>query len=509
MSDALGIERVAGRASRALSEAAKRYRPVVRVVEEGSVTGVSDGVLSISGLRRVASEELVIVGDSARALVLSLEPDRAEAVLLDDPHAVRAGARVRSTGRQVTLMAGDPLLGRVVDPLGRPLDGEPVHGALRSVPLEREAPPLHHRAHVHTPLYTGVLAIDAMFPIGRGQRELIVGEEGTGKTTLGLDVMLRQSSTEVVAIYVAIGRRRSETWRIVEALRKSKARWVVVSAPEDASAGLRYLAPYAGTAIGELFRDRGEHAVVVYDDLSAHAIAWRELSLLLRRPPGREAYPGDIFFLHSRLLERSAQLSVDHGGGSLTALPMAVLEAGLIPAYIPTNLISITDGQIVLDKTLFAAGQKPAIDASISVSRVGAAAQPQALRDLAGRLRLDYAAFLELESFARLGTRLEERTERRLAVGRRMRRLLRAGHGAPLGVFDEVLRLVLASRTEQLAAVSEQRVGAVADELAATLRAERLDLVLRVERDALLVAQDREDLERAAARALEAAGADG
>ena len=326
-----------------------------------------------------------------------------------------------------------------MDPLGRPLDGQPLTLRGSVQPLERRAPRIHERAAVHRPLYTGVLPIDAMFPIGRGQRELIVGDEGTGKTSIGLDVILRQASTDVVGVYVAIGRRRAETWQAVEALRAGGGRWVVVAAPGDVSPGMRYLAPYAGCAIAEYFMDRGEHALVVYDDLTSHAVAWRELALLLRRPPGREAFPGDVFYLRSRLLERATQLSPERGGGSLTALPIARLESGRLSAYLPTNLISITDGQVVLSQPLFASGQLPAIDAGLSVSRVGGKAQPQAFRDLAGRLRLEYASFLELEAFSRIGARLEETVERRLARGRRLRALLRQPRLSPYGVFAELV----------------------------------------------------------------------
>jgi F-type H+-transporting ATPase subunit alpha len=339
-----------------------------------------------------------------------------------------------------------------------------------------------------------VLAIDAMFPIGRGQRELVIGDEGTGKTALALDILLRQKDTDVVAVYVAVGRRRAETWQLVETLRAQGGDWVVVFAAEEGSPGLRALAPFAGTAVAEFFRDRGGHALVVYDDLSAHAVAWRELSLLLRRPPGREAYPGDIFYLHARLLERAAQLSREQGGGSLTALPLAALEGGRLTAYIPTNLISITDGQIVLSRDLFAAGQKPAIDAGLSVSRVGAKAQPLALRELSAQLRLDYASFLELETFSRLGTRLEPTTERRLALGRRVRRLLRARRLAPMKLFDEVVILSLASDPDRLLPIAEDDLEPRCSELLVEARARLPEVAARVERDGVLDENDRAEL---------------
>ena len=480
----------------ALSRAAREYRPRVRVRSEGRVLGITDGVLRIEGLPDACSEELLEVGGHAgRALVLSLQPSTIEAIALDDDVEITDGAAVRATGRAPTLPAGDAMLGRVVDPLGRPLDGMPLRGTLTHVPLERRAPRIFERTAVHSPLYTGALAIDAMFPIGRGQRELIVGEEGTGKTSLALDILLRQKNTEVVCVYVAVGRRRSETWHAVEALRAGGERWIVVAAPDDDSPGMRYLAPYAGTALAEHFTYRGEHALIVYDDLTSHAVAWRELSLLLKRPPGREAYPGDIFYLHSRLLERAAQLSMDQGGGSLTALPLAVLEGGRLTSYIPTNLISITDGQIVLSRSLFTGGQKPAIDASLSVSRVGAKAQAQAFRELAARLRLDYAGFLELEAFSRLGTRLEATTEQRIALGKRIRLLLRGGRLEPLGIFAEVAYLTLAASHDALLALPETEVAATARQLVDEARRELPELVARVERDAVLSQVDRDSLE--------------
>lgn len=478
----------------ALARTAVGYRPAVRLVDEGRVARNQDGVLRVEGLPSATAEELVLVDGRVPALILGLARDGVDAVALDDPTLVQEGARVRRTGARATIPAGEALLGRVVDPLGRPLDGASLAERLARMPLERPAPAIHERASVHRPLYTGVLAIDAMFPIGRGQRELVVGDEGTGKTAIVLDAMLRQRDTDVVCVYVAIGRRRSETWQVVDALRQGGGRWIVVAAPEDESPGMRFLAPYAGCALAEYFAERGEHALVVYDELTAHAVAWRELSLLLRRPPGREAYPGDVFHVHARLLERATQLSPERGGGSITALPVVLTESGRLSAYIPTNLISITDGQIVLSRDLFAAGQKPAIDAGLSVSRVGAKAQPQAFRELAGRLRLDYAAFLELETFSRLGTRLEASTRRRLEHGRRVRALLKAPRLAPLGVVDSVVRLQIASDAEALVRVPEAEIAAHVDDVAARFRSAHPGLAARIEREAVLHAADREAL---------------
>jgi F-type H+-transporting ATPase subunit alpha len=485
--------------ARAITRATAEYSPAVRVHRVGHVVGVQDGILRIRGLRDVKYEELVEAGTGKLALVLSLRRDEVRAVLLDPAEDVGEGTTVRSTGATPTIPAGVALLGRVVDPLGRPLDGDPLRTDTVPMSLEQPAPGIHERAAVHRPLLTGLLAIDAMFPIGCGQRELILGDEGTGKTSLVLDVMLRQKNSGVVCVYVAIGRRRAETAAVVEELRSMGGRFTVVAAPDDRGPALRYLAPYAGAALAEHFARRGEHALVVYDDLSAHAVAWRELALLLRRPPGREAFPGDVFYLHARLLERAAQLAPELGGGSITALPVAVLEGGRLTSYIPTNLISITDGQIVLSETLFAAGQKPAVDAGLSVSRVGSRAQPQAVRELAGRLKLDYASFLELEAFSRLGTRLEQASENTLARGRRIRALLGARRGRPLDLAAEVVRLVLAGAPELLA-IDVSRVDEVALACETAAREECGAAYQRIVREGVLSAEDRERVARLVAR---------
>jgi F-type H+-transporting ATPase subunit alpha len=480
--------------SQAIARAAAEPRPQVRLLAEGRIEAAAQGVLRLRGLPDVGAEELIEIERGGPALVLGLRRGQVEAVALDPGRGILQGARARALHQLPHVPAGEAILGRVLDPMGRALDGRPLRGRMSEMPLERRAPAIYERAAVHEPLYTGVLAVDAMFPIGRGQRELILGDEGTGKTALAVDAMLRQRETGVVCIYVAIGRRRAEVSQVAEQLRSQGGRWAVVSAPPDESPGLRYLAPYAGTAMAEWFVERGEDVLIVYDDLSAHAVAWRELSLLLRRPPGREAYPGDIFYLHSRLLERAARLSAQRGGGSLTALPIALTEDERLSAYIPTNLISITDGQIVLSRRLFTAGQKPAVDAGMSVSRVGAKAQSQAFRELAGRLRLEYASFLELEVFARLGTRLEAATSRRLEIGRRVRRLLRAPHGAPLGVFDEVLRLLLVDQTELLLRIPLDQLADTVTTLARQCRSRSPAVALRIDREAILGDEDRRGL---------------
>lgn len=495
-----GLDAAVERVARRFAQAGRAYRPALRVREEGRIDRVADGVVRIGGLPGAQAEEILRVGPHARALVLGLDRAGLDAVLLDEMHAIRRGTRVRRTGAGPALPVGVELVGRVIDPLSRPLDGLGMVRARTSAPLECVAPQMHERDAVHKPLYTGVLALDAMLPIGRGQRELILGDEGSGKTALAVDVLLRQARTEVVGVYVAVGRRRAETWRLVETLRAAGGRWVVVAAFDDQSPGLRYLAPYAGCAVAEYFMRRGEHALVVYDDLTAHALAWRELSLLMRRPPGREAFPGDVFYLHARLLERGTQLSVAEGGGSLTALPLCTLESGRLSAYLPTNLISITDGQVVLSSKLFAAGQRPAVDVGLSVSRVGGKAQAQALRELSAELRLAYASFLELEVFTRVGARLEPTVERRLAYGARLRSLLRQPCGQPLSVFDEVVRIILMKDEDSLCRLPVDAVPAIARELAAHLLRSEPAHAERVERDGVLPAAGAAQL-RAAIRA--------
>ncbi len=481
------LQEVAGAITRASAET----RPRVRLLAEGRVEAAAQGVLQIRGLPDVGADELIEVEDSGPALVLGLRRGAVEAVALDAARPVKLGARVRALHRLPTVPAGEAILGKVLDPTGRGRDGRSFGGRMSEMPIDRRAPEIHERAAVHEPLYTGVLAIDALFPIGRGQRELILGDEGTGKTALAVDTMLRQRETGVVCIYVAIGRRRAEVSQIFAKLQRSGGRWAIVTAYQDESPGLRYLAPYSATAMAEWFVERGEDVLIVYDDLSAHAVAWRELSLLLRRPPGREAYPGDIFYLHSRLLERATLLCAERGGGSLTALPVALTEDERLSAYIPTNLISVTDGQIVLSRKLFAAGQKPAVDAATSVSRVGGKAQSQAFRELAGRLHLEYASFLELEVFSRLGTRLEPATMRRLEIGRRARTLLRAPHGAPLGVFDEVLRLLLVDQQELLLRIPDEGLSDTVCKLVGECRSRLPVVVERIDREAILSDDDR------------------
>lgn len=406
----------------------------------GRVTQIADGLAHVSGLGSARLGELLAFENGARAFVLNLEADSIQAVLLDTAEGVEAGASVRRLHELASVPVGEGLLGRMIDPLGRVLDeGDPVEAAAHE-PVERPAPAIIDRDFVSEPVETGLLVIDALFAIGRGQRELIIGERATGKTAIAVDTIINQKDTDIVCVYVAIGQRASAVRRAVDAIREKGAadRCIFVVAPATAEPGLRWLAPFAGMTIAEYFRDKGQHALIVLDDLTKHATTHRELSLLARQPPGREAYPGDIFYLHARLLERAAKLSPEKGGGSLTALPIAEIEAGNLSAYIPTNLISISDGQIVLSNQLFAANQRPAVDVGMSVSRVGGKAQLDALKSVAGRVRLDYAQYLELRVFSRFGGFGDETLKRRIAHGERIGALLGQRRFSPLRPVDQI-----------------------------------------------------------------------
>ncbi|WP_245776402.1 F0F1 ATP synthase subunit alpha [Thalassovita taeanensis] len=406
----------------------------------GRVTQVADGLVHVSGLGAVRLGELLEFEGGQKGFVLNLETKILQAVLLDPSDRIEAGAIVRRTGMLASVPVGEELLGRVVDPLGRSLDGgTPIVAKERRL-VERPAPEIIDRDFVSEPVETGLLVIDALFAIGRGQRELIVGERATGKTAIAVDTIINQKDTDMVCVYVAIGQRATAVRRVIEAVRQKGNidRCIFVVASATAEPGLRWLAPFAGTTIAEYFRDQGGHALIVYDDLSKHAATHRELSLLARQPPGREAYPGDIFYLHARLLERAAKLSPEKGGGSLTALPIAEVEAGNLSAYIPTNLISISDGQIVLSTQLFAGNQRPAIDVGLSVSRVGGKAQLGALKAVAGRVRLDYAQYLELRLFSRFGGFADAGIKRRIDHGDRISALLQQARYTPLRAIDQI-----------------------------------------------------------------------
>ena len=439
--------------SRELEEAINGLRETEGFTDTGVVTRVSDGVAWVYGLRKAGFSEVLEIeageGSVARAFALNLLEDELGAVLMDKETEVRAGAKVKLTGRTLEVPVGPELLGRVVDPLGRPLDGKgPVHTKLFGA-IEKRAPGVMSRKAVHEPLATGIVAIDAMIPIGRGQRELIIGDRQTGKTAILVDTMINQGrqKTGVVNIYVAVGQKLSKVAALVQRLKDEGVMdqtIVVATSPADPAAML-YLAPYAGTAMGEYFRDNKQHALIMYDDLSKHAVAYRQMSLLLRRPPGREAYPGDVFYLHSRLLERAAKLSDDLGAGSLTALPVIETQAGDISAYIPTNVISITDGQIFMETNLFYQGIRPAISVGLSVSRVGSSAQTKATKSVAGSLRVELAQFRELAAFSQFASDLDEDTKQRIARGRLLTEVLKQKQYAPLSVAEQVIMLAAAT----------------------------------------------------------------
>ena len=416
----------------------------------GCVERVADGVARISGLADVALDETVRFASGATGHVRTLDADFANVVLLDGAAGVEAGERVERTGAALHVPVGEGLLGRVIDPLGRPLDRDEPIAAETWLPVERPAPAIIDRAAVSEPLETGVLIVDALFAIGRGQRELIIGDRATGKTSLAVDAIVNQRVSDVICVYVAVGQRATAVQRVIEAVhaRGAARRCVFVVAPPSTSPGMQWVAPFAGFSVAEYFRDRGQHALIVIDDLSKHAATHRELALLTGEPPGREAYPGDIFYLHARLLERAARLNAALGGGSLTALPIAETDAGNLSAYIPTNLISITDGQLVMDAALFAANQRPAVNVGLSVSRVGGKAQVPELRRVAGQLRLDYAQFLELEMFTRFGGLTDERVRAQIARGERIRALLAQPRFSPLGTDEQVALLAALAEGE-------------------------------------------------------------
>jgi len=429
----------------------ERFAPAVETADIGEVIQCGDGIAQVYGLDSVVAGELVRVeaagGEPVTGIALNLEEDSVGVVLLDESDHVKEGDVVRRTGAVAQVPAGEALLGRVVDPLGRPLDGGPAVEASTRIALERKAPGIVDRTNVCEPLFTGLKAIDALVPIGRGQRELIIGDRRTGKTAIAIDAIINQAlnagDAPVYCFYVAIGQKRSTVARVVEKLRETGAlRYTtVVSATASDTAPLQYIAPYAGCAMAEYFRDSGRHALIVYDDLTKHAQAYRQISLLLRRPPGREAYPGDIFYLHSRLLERAAKLSDVKGGGSLTALPIVETQAGDISAYIPTNIISITDGQIFLETNLFNSGLRPAINVGMSVSRVGGAAQIKAMKQVAGSLRLELAQFRELAAFSQFASELDKVTLAQLDRGERLTEILKQKQYRPLDIMHQIMIL--------------------------------------------------------------------
>ena len=424
----------------------EQYKSDIQVVDVGTVIQVGDGIARAHGLESVMAGGLLEFSNGVMGMALNLEEDNVGIVILGPYKDIREGDQVKRTGRIMEVPVGEALLGRVVNPLGQPLDGKGPIVTEHYRPVESPAPGVIDRKSVHEPMQTGIKAIDAMIPIGRGQRELIIGDRQTGKTTVAIDTIINQKGNGVICIYVAIGQKQSTVAHVVETLRRHGALdyTIVVTASASEPAPLLFLAPYAGCAMGEYFMYKGKHALVIYDDLSKQAAAYRELSLLLRRPPGREAYPGDVFYLHSRLLERAAKLSDALGGGSLTALPFIETQAGDVSAYIPTNVISITDGQIFLESDLFNAGQRPAINVGISVSRVGGNAQIKAMKKVAASLKLDLAQYRELAAFAQFGSDLDKSTQARLNRGQRMMEILKQGVNQPLPVEKQVVSIYTA-----------------------------------------------------------------
>ena len=471
----------------------RAWVPEALSYEVGSVLRVADGIAYVDGLERAAYGEILLFENGVRGMVQDLRKGRLGCILFGDCDAVRAGGAVRRTGRTAGIGAGEGFLGRVVDSLGAPIDGGGEIHADAYRPIENPAPDILDRQPVNRPLETGILSIDSMFPIGRGQRELIIGDRQTGKTSVAVDTILNQKGKDVVCVYVAIGQKASSVAQLAELLRQNGAMdyTAIVCAAASDSASMQYIAPYAGCALGEYFMEKGRDVLIVYDDLSKHAVAYRALSLLLERSPGREAYPGDVFYLHSRLLERSAHLSDERGGGSMTALPIVETLDGDVSAYIPTNIISITDGQIYLESGLFFAGQRPAVNVGLSVSRVGGAAQTKAMKKAVGTLRLDLAQYREMEIFTQFSSDLDDDTRRQLVYGQSLMRLLRQERSHPYSLAQQVVLLVSAlGRVQQ--ELPAERITAFSAALLADFAARQPQLLRRLNETGVLTDEDRE-----------------
>ena len=425
----------------------KEYDREIDVAETGTVLSIGDGIARIYGLANAMAGELIEFPGGMTGMVLNLEEDNVGIALMGEAHHIREGDVVRRTNRIIEVPVGEAMVGRVVDALGNPIDGGPPIEADEKRRVELKAPGIVARKSVHEPLHTGIKAIDAMTPIGRGQRELIIGDRQTGKTAIAVDTIINQRDTDVFCIYVAIGQKQSTVAQVVDKFNQHDAMkyTIVVSATASEPAPLQFISPYAGVAMGEWFRDSGKHALIIYDDLSKQAVAYRQLSLLLRRPPGREAYPGDVFYVHSRLLERAAKMNDDEGGGSLTALPIIETQAGDVSAYIPTNVISITDGQIFLETDLFNSGIRPAVNVGISVSRVGGAAQTKATKAVAGKLKLSLAQYREMAAFSQFGSDLDKATQEQLANGERQTEMLKQLQYSPMKMEEQVVSIFAAS----------------------------------------------------------------
>ncbi len=487
-----------------MRQAVESWSAAVNPEEIGEVTAVDGEIASVKGLEHAQYGEILLFNSGVKGMVQDLRRDGVSCILFGSGEEVCAGSMVRRTLKTAGMPVGEGFLGRVVDALGVPMDGKGKITAEAHRPIETPAPGILDRQSVNTPMETGLLAIDSMFPIGRGQRELIIGDRQTGKTSIALDAILNQKGKDVVCVYVAIGQKSGSVAQIVENLRRRGAMeyTAVVSAPASASAALQYIAPYAGCALAEHFMRQGRDVLIVYDDLSKHAIAYRTLSLLLERSPGREAYPGDVFYLHSRLLERAARLSDELGGGSMTALPIVETQAGDVSAYIPTNIISITDGQIFLESDLFFAGQRPAVNVGLSVSRVGGDAQTKAMKKAVGTLRLDLAQYREMEVFTQFSSDLDDATKRQLAYGQGLMRLLRQPRYAPLSQHQQVI-ILTAAMAHVMQDVPLEKMEAFRAHLLSAVEEAAPDLCSRIDRTGLLAPEDREEIVSLARRALE------
>ncbi len=479
----------------ALQERVAAFEPKVEVTDVGTVLEVGDGIARVSGLAGVMANELVEFPNAVLGIAFNLEADNVGVIILGEYTNIEEGDVVRGTGRIVSVPVGDELIGRVVNAVGQPIDGKGVILTDRFRPVERIAPGVVMRQPVNTPVQTGIKSIDSMFPIGRGQRELIIGDRQTGKTALAIDTIINQKGQDLICIYVAIGQKLAQVAQVVATLERHDAmdHTIVVVASASDPAPMQYIAPYAGCAIGEDFMERGKDALVVYDDLTKHAWAYRQVSLVLRRPPGREAYPGDIFYLHSRLLERAARLSDERGGGSLTALPIIETQLGDITTYIPTNVISITDGQLYLESDLFYAGIRPALNLGISVSRVGGHAQTRAMRQVAGRLKLDMAQFQELAAFAQFGTELDTATRAQLDRGQRVQEILKQPQYEPVSLGNQVM-IIYAVTNGYLDDVAVREVKAWESAFYRWMDANHPEIGLAIERDKELTAESEEVL---------------
>jgi F-type H+-transporting ATPase subunit alpha len=477
--------------------------------EVGTVLEIGDGIARVHGVDNCMSLEMLELPHDVVGLALNLEEDNVGAVLFGEWDKIVEGDTVKRTGKLLEIPVGEELLGRLVDPLGRPLDDKGDINTKETRPAEFKAPGVVHRQPVKEPMMTGLKAIDSMIPIGRGQRELIIGDRQTGKTAIAIDAIINNKDSDLISVYVAIGQRMATVVQVMETLEEAGAmeNTIIVAAPADEAAPVKYMAPYAGCAMGEHFLYNGKHAVCIYDDLSKHAAAYRQMSLLLRRPPGREAYPGDVFYLHSRLLERAVKLSDEQGGGSLTALPVIETQAGDISAYIPTNVISITDGQIFLETDLFYSGVRPAINVGTSVSRVGGDAQRKAMKQVAGKLRLDLSQYRELEAFAQFGSELDPETQKQLARGERMVEALNQDERKPMRMSEQVAS-IFAGTAGHLDRVKSERVGEFLENLLTRLHAESDDLMNRIEETGELTDEDEEALSKAIAEMVDDFGPD-